>query len=138
MNSQLNIGRTNQLIVLTVSLAVVFVTTARADIINIPGSAPTIQAGIDMAVNGDEVVVADGTYTGPGNRDLDFNGKSITVRSANGPANCIINCEGSQADPHRGFYMHSGETADAVIQGFTITNGFVTKDVINRGGGILY
>ena len=101
-------------------------TPALADIINVPGDYPTIQAGIDVAVNGDEVVVADGVYTGPGNRDLDFNGKLITVRSANGPDNCIIDCQGSEADPHRGFYFDSGETADAVVDGFTITNGFVT------------
>ena len=66
---------------------------AAADIINVPGDFPTIQAGMDAAMNGDEVVVADGIYTGDGNRDLDFGGKLITVRSANGPDNCIIDCE---------------------------------------------
>ncbi len=30
--------------------------TAVADIINVPGDQPTIQAGIDAAVNGDEVI----------------------------------------------------------------------------------
>ena len=97
-----------------------------ADILHVPGDYPTIQAGIDAAVNGDEVVVADGVYTGRGNRDIDFNGKLITVRSANGPDNCIIDCEGTEFDNHRGFYFDSGETADAVVDGFTITNGFVT------------
>ena len=29
----------------------------------------------------DEVVVADGIFTGPSNRDIDFGGKAITVRS---------------------------------------------------------
>ncbi len=107
---------------------------AQADIINVPGDAPTIQAGIDMAVNGDEVVVADGVYTGKGNRDLDFNGKLITVRSENGPANCIIDCEGSSSDPHRGFYFHSGETAEARVEGVTITSGSAG---IAGGGGML-
>jgi hypothetical protein len=43
----------------------------------------------------DEIVVADGIYTGTGNKDLDFGGKIIKLRSENGPANCIIDCEGS-------------------------------------------
>ncbi len=43
-----------------------------------------IQEGINAAVAGDTVEVADGVYTGNGNRDLDFHGKAITVRSASG------------------------------------------------------
>ncbi|MCH8824351.1 MAG: right-handed parallel beta-helix repeat-containing protein [Planctomycetes bacterium] len=62
----------------------------------------------------------------------------ITVRSANGPDNCIIDCQGSEADPQRGFYFDSGETADAVVDGFTITNGFVTAAAPGgpNGGGL--
>lgn len=33
---------------------------------------PTIQAAINACSNGDTVIVADGTYTGAGNRDIDF------------------------------------------------------------------
>jgi len=81
--------------------------------------------------HGDTILVADGTYTGEGNRDIDFLGKAITLRSENGPNNCIIDCNGTEAEPHRGFYFHSGEDENSVLDGFTITNGCATS-----GGGI--
>lgn len=77
-----------------------------------------IQEGIDAAANGDTVLVADGTYTGAGNTNLDFGGKAITVRSASGAESCIIDCQGGGY----GLYFQSGESAAAVLDGFTITD----------------
>ncbi len=94
--------------------------------IRVPADQSTIQAGIDAAVNGDTVLVADGVYEGPGNRDLDFQGRAITVRSGNGAETCIIDCDGTVSDQHRGFYFHNGEGRDSVVEGFTIKTAWLT------------
>jgi parallel beta-helix repeat protein len=106
-------------------------TAAFGAVIRVPGDQPTIQAGIDAASTGDTVLVANGTYTGAGNIDLDFKGKAITVRSKNGPDYTIIDCE----QEGRGFHFHSGEGQDSVVSGFTIENGDPYSPY--NGGGIL-
>lgn len=103
------------------------------------GDHTRIQAAVDAAADGDTVVVADGVYTGPGNRDIDFRGKAITVRSERGPGQCVIDCGGSEEDPHRGFHFHTGEGRDSVLEGFTITNGHIAgSDWPESAGGAIY
>jgi parallel beta-helix repeat protein len=93
---------------------------------------PNIQAAIDDAVDGDVIYLARGRYKGEGNRDLDFKGKAITLsglrpEDSNYVAATIIDCNGTEAAPHRGFYFHSGEDNNSVVCGITITNGFDNK-----------
>jgi hypothetical protein len=98
---------------------------------HVPADFNTIQGAIDAAQHRDAVVVADGVYQGAGNRDIDFLGKTISVISQNGPESCIIDVNGSETDPHRGFYFHSGEDTNSFLYGLTIINGYQ-----NYGGGI--
>jgi hypothetical protein len=89
------------------------------------GDFPTIQAAIDACVDGDIVELTDGTFTGDGNRDMDYLGKTITIQSQNGnPEICVIDCEGIETDPHRGFCFQSGEQAESVLMGVTIQGGW--------------
>ena len=97
-----------------------------------PADFNNIQAAVDSAYDGDTVVVADGTYTGEGNRDIDFLGKAITVKSENGPENCIIDCDAMWSDYHCGFDLSSNQDTNSVIDGFTIINGYTS----DRSGGI--
>ncbi|MDI6808210.1 MAG: right-handed parallel beta-helix repeat-containing protein [Candidatus Eisenbacteria bacterium] len=93
------------------------------------GDAPTIQAGIDLAAPGDIVLLADGVYEGDGNRNIDYHGKPITVRSESGdPSTCVISVNGAGT----GFLFYSGEGAGSVLKEVTIQDGLLTW-----GGGIL-
>jgi hypothetical protein len=115
---------------ITPTIAVALAATTHAGItIHVPGDQPSIGAAIAAAQRGDTVMVADGVYTGPDNRDLTFNGKDIVVRSANGPAACIIDCQ----NQGRAFEFVDGETRAAVVEGFTIQHG---NAVNSNGGGI--
>jgi len=97
------------------------------------GNFTTIQAAIDSAASGDVIGLCDATFAGAGNRDLDFGGKNLTVQSVSGnPAACIIDCQGSLGDPHRGFVFENGEDSTSALEGITIANGYSDQ------GGAIY
>jgi hypothetical protein len=101
-----------------------------------------IQAAINDSNDNDVIIVRPGIYTGWGNRDIDFNGLAITVRSIdpndpNTVAATIIDCNGTETEPHRGFCFDSGEDANSILDGLTITNGFASGDWPAYHGGAI-
>jgi hypothetical protein len=58
------------------------------------------------------------------------------MRSQGGdPASCVINCQGSEADPHRGFLFHLGEGGLSRLEGVTVRGGRAQQEVNGAEGG---
>lgn len=85
-----------------------------------PADFVSIQAGINAAANGDEVVVRPGLYR----ETLNFLGKAITVRSEQGPANTVVYLE--------------GETRIVLLNGNSTLRGFTIRGGSQRIGGGIY
>ena len=85
---------------------------------------PTIQTAIDMAQPNDEIAVAPGTY----NEMIDFHGKAVRLYGRKGAAATTINGGGNGSV----VTCANGETSGTILEGFTITGGYVP---IQYGGG---
>jgi len=96
------------------------VSVSSATVVHVPSDQPTIQAGVNAAVNGDTILVAPGTYTGDDNRDILVSGKQLVIMSSGGADSTIINCDGGWYEKHGGFYIENQETSGSLIHGFTI------------------
>ncbi len=120
-----------------VSVYLLLAVPCAADIIIVDDDWPydfnNIQAAIDDSNDGDFIIVFPGRYTGPGNYNIDFKGKAVTVQSV-APTDpyivgeTIIDCNGLG----RGFNFTSDEDANSVLAGLTIINGFESY------GGAIY
>lgn len=95
------------------------------------GDYPTIQAAIWASSDDDTITLADGIYTGEGNRDLANVSRWILIRSESGdPDLCIIDCEGSESEWHTGFLIDiTGSKLPPPrtmlgIDGITVTKAF--------------
>lgn len=99
---------------------------------DVPRDHATIQAAIAAATNGDTIMVGPGLYY----ENIDFLGKSISVRSRHGTALTVIDGSGSGSV----VTFSGGEDAGTVLDGFTLINGAGTEDGgtgVYRGGAVL-
>ena len=106
--------------VLIIFLFSILVLNLSATIIYIPEDQPTIQAGINVAANGDTVLVTPGVY----NEYLNFEGKDITVASLFLTTGNISHI--SQTILNDVVTFESGESSSAILEGFTLetSSGF--------------
>ncbi|MHC4970688.1 MAG: right-handed parallel beta-helix repeat-containing protein, partial [Planctomycetota bacterium] len=92
--------------------------------VTVPADFVTIQAAIDWCIDGEEILVAPGTYF----ESINFWGKAITLRSSDGPDATVIDPQGSGS----GVRCESGEGLDTILDGFTIRGG--STGMYNSGG----
>ncbi|MGP1309472.1 MAG: choice-of-anchor Q domain-containing protein [Phycisphaerales bacterium] len=101
--------------------------------LTVPGDFPTIEAAIAAAQEGDEIVVAPGTYSrvgGPIWSSVESGGRNITVRSSDGPEVTILDGGGTRI-----VELFLGETTATRLEGFTLTNG---DSPTNYGGAAFF
>jgi len=122
--------------IIMIFFCLVFASYLSATIINIPADQPTIQAGINVAVEGDTVLVQPNTYY----ENIDYVGKNITVASlflitqdTTYVSQTII--DGNQNGSVITF--ENSEDSTAVLIGFKITNGLGSGLYPNYIGGAI-
>jgi hypothetical protein len=111
---------------LTLILAPVAATSAT---LRVPSDYPTIQYAINAGSNGDSVQVSPGIY----NESVNFAGKGIYLASVAGPAVTMI--EPPSELP--AVYFDNGESSNAVISGFTLTNAVTGISIASSSPTVL-
>ncbi len=105
----------------------------RGRTIHVPGAIATIQAAIELAAEGDTVLVAAGTYT----ENLVFQGRDIVLRGA-GVGATVLDADRNGS----GIVIESGESRACVVEHMSIVRGtgtvriFPDRSGFMGGGGI--
>jgi hypothetical protein len=103
--------------------------TIHAAVLHVPNGFGTIQAAVVAAIDGDEIVVAPGTY----HEAVTLLGKKITLRSSDGPDVTIL--DGAAEDTSI-LLAYKDESLATVVQGFTFRNGKGMNGLFWNGCGL--
>jgi len=111
-----------------------------ANTIHVPADIDSIQGGIDLAVNGDTVLVQPGIYY----ENINFNGKNIVVGSltlTTGDTSYISQTVIEGDSSGSVVTLKNGEDSTAILYGFLVTHGSGTGSGPyisdpKQGGGI--
>jgi len=76
-----------------------------------------IAEALAAATTGDTILLADGFYSGTGNNYIEFQGKAVTLRSQNGPEDCVVDGQGWTM-----FVLTGLEGSHTTLEGITIRN----------------
>jgi predicted outer membrane repeat protein len=108
---------------LVLAVALVAATASATEIVvDIGGSGDytAINPAISAASEGDTILVMPGTYTGLDNKEWGLSGTNVVIRSTDGSATTIIDCEGSNGV----LSLNPGDAdSTTIIEGFTMTGG---------------
>ncbi|MFO7952200.1 MAG: right-handed parallel beta-helix repeat-containing protein [Bacillota bacterium] len=113
-------------IIIGVAISAIFALSDNG--VTVPDKYSTIQEAIDAAEEGDEITVDVGIYK----ESIDFKGKDIILRSTDPDDPSIVDqtiIDGDGGGTVVSF--HSGESEEAVLNGFTITRG---SGIVVSGG----
>jgi hypothetical protein len=90
------------------------------------GDVPTISVAVDSAAaEGDTVLLADGTFTGAGNRMVDCLDKALVITSESGnPELCVIDCGGTFCfETVAAFFLRSSQPGAQRVEAVTVMRG---------------
>jgi hypothetical protein len=93
---------------------------------HVPGDAPTIQEGINLALPGDDVLVAPGVYM---EHDIVMR-PGVWVHCEGGPSVTTVDANGAGVG-----FLCTDLQQTSTIEGFTILNGWAHTEQLNGSGG---
>ena len=108
---------------LTCLILLVIPASLIAGTIHVPSDYATIQDAIDAGSDGDTILIADGTYTGNGNINIELNEKEIIIKSANGPESCKIDGSGTG-----NAVCFSVPDSFSIFRNLTVIDGFTIQN----------